>query len=162
MSNYAVAVSSNVPGNVPINFVTNSGTAVSAANTINVLGAGGTSTAGSGNTVTITATTGGFTFTDEALSFTAAANNGYFCTAALTVILPAAPAQGNVVFIEADTASAVIVMANAGQTIRLGSTASSVGGTATSSKQGDSLYLVYRNATSTWNSFSTEGTWALA
>jgi hypothetical protein len=162
MSQYGVAVSGNVPSNVPINFVTNAGTAVSAANVINVLGAGGTSTAGAGNTVTITATVGNLTWTDEAVNFAAAADNGYFCTAALTATLPGAPAQGNVVIIEVDTASAVIIQANAGQTIRLGSAASTVAGTATSSKRGDTLYLVFRNSTSTWNSISTEGTWALA
>ena len=161
MSNYTVAVSSNVPTNVPINFVTNSGTAVSSANTINVLGAGNVATAGSGNTVTITATTSAMTWTDEAISFTAAANNGYFATASITATLPAGAAQGNVVVIEVDTASAVTVKANTGQFIRLGAQISASAGQAVSSKQGDSLYLVYRNASSTWCSISTEGTWAV-
>lgn len=44
-----------LPSDVPINFVTNSGTAVSTANTLNVLGGGETTTSGAGNTVTITA-----------------------------------------------------------------------------------------------------------
>jgi hypothetical protein len=161
MSQYSVAVSGNVPTNVPINFVTNAGTAVSAANVINVLGAGGTSTAGAGNTVTITATTAAMTWTDEAINFAAAANNGYFCTASITATLPGAPAQGNVVVIEVDTASAVTVLANTGQFIRLGNAISASAGNAVSSKRGDSLYLVYRSSSSTWFSVSTEGTWAL-
>lgn len=161
MSNYTVAVSSNVPANVPINFVTNSGTAVSSANTINVFGAGGTSTSGSGNTVTITASVTGFPWIDQAVSLTAAANTGYFCTNALTLTLPPGAAQGNTVIIELDTSSAVIVQASPGQFIQIGSATTSSGGSATSSKTGDNLYLVFRNATSTWNSVASEGTWAI-
>ena len=43
------------PPNVPISFVTQSGTAISALNILNVVGAGEASTSGAGNTVTITA-----------------------------------------------------------------------------------------------------------
>ncbi len=42
-----------IPTNVPIDFVTNSGTAVAALNILNVLGSGQVSTSGSGNTLTI-------------------------------------------------------------------------------------------------------------
>jgi hypothetical protein len=155
-------VGASVPSNVPINFVTNAGTATSVANVINIVGAGGTTTSGVGNTVTIMTVASNFPWTDEAIGFAAASNNGYFVTAAATATLPALPSQGNVVIIEADTAGAVVVQANAGQTIRLGTGTSSVAGSATSSKIGDSLYLVYRSASSTWNSISTEGTWGLS
>ena len=151
-----------VPSNVPINFITDAGTAVSSSNNINVLGAGGTSTAGAGNTVTITTVATVFTWTDENANFTAAVNSGYFCTAALTALLPAAPTQGQQVILEIDTASAVIVQANAGQFIRMGENISSVAGSATSTRRGDTLNLVYRSSTQTWNSVSTEGTWTLA
>lgn len=162
MSQYDIAVNGTVPSNVPINFMTNAGTAVSSSNNIHVVGGGSTTTAGAGSTVTITTTANVLTWTDEAVGFTAVVNNGYFCTAALTVTLPAAPTQGQVVIIECDTAGAIVITANVGQTIRMGTTASSVAGTATSSKRGDSMYLVFRNSTSTWCSISTEGTWALA
>lgn len=162
MSQLFTAVTGNVPSNVPINFITDVGTAVSSGNNINVVGGGATSTAGSGNTVTITSTSNVVPWTDEAAGFTAAVNNGYFCTAALTALLPAAPTQGQIVIIECDTTGAVVVTANAGQFIRMGQTVTSVAGTATSSKRGDTLYLVYRSASQTWNSISTEGTWALS
>lgn len=162
MSQYDIAVSGNVPTNVPTTFQTQAGNAVPAANVLIVNGAGSVSTSGAGNTVTITATTTIVPWTDEAVSFTAAVNNGYFCTAAgITVSLPAAPTQGQVVIVEADTTNAVTVQASAGKFIRVGSQISAAAGTAVSSKQGDSIYLVYRSAALTWNSISTEGTWAI-
>lgn len=156
-----ITVSGNVPSNVPINFVTNSGTAVSVGNSINILGAAGSTTSGSSNTVTITTVTSALPWTDEAISFLASANNGYFCTAALTATLPAAPTQGQIVIIEVDTTGIVVIQANTGQFIRMGTAITASAGTATSSKRGDTLELVYRSASSTWNSKSTEGTWSL-
>ena len=160
MSQYFTATSNNVPANIPINFITNAGTAVSSANNINVVGAGATSTSGAGNTVTITTTANVLTWTDEAVNFAAAANNGYFVTAVATATLPAA-SQGQIVIIECDTASVVTIQCQGTQFISVGAQTSVMGGKATSSKTGDSLYLVYRNATSTWHSISTEGTWAI-
>lgn len=158
MSQAGIISVSAMPG-IPTTFVANVGSATPVANILNLLGSGDTITTGSGNTITIVS--GGVGWTDEAVSFLAVVNNGYFCTAALTATLPAAPSQGNIVLIEADTTSAVVVKANAGQFIRLGSQVSAVGGQATSSHRGDSIYLVYRAATTTWNSLSTEGTWAV-
>lgn len=161
MSGYWVSTTNNVPSNVPINFITNSGTATSAANNINIFGAGGTSTSGSGNTVTITTVTAGMTWTDQAGDFSAAVNEGYFCTAGLTVTLPGSATQGQVVIIEVDTVDPVIVQADATQFLRFGAQVSLMGGTATSTDIGDSIYLVYREASSTWCSISTEGTWSI-
>ncbi len=160
MSQYTVSVSGNVPSNVPINFITDAGTAVSSGNNINVNGSGATSTSGSGNTVVITSTSNIVPWTDEAVSFNAAVNHGYFCTAALTATLPTAT-QGQIVVIEADTSGAVTIQAPTGKFIRLGAQISAAAGTAVSSKQGDSVYLVYRSASLTWQSISTEGTWAV-
>lgn len=162
MSQYHVPVSGSVPTNVPINFITDSGTAVSSSNNINVLGSGGTSTSGAGNTVTITSTSNITPWTDKAVSFTAAVNNGYFCTAALTATLPGAPTQGQIVIVETTKSDSIVIQAAAGQTIKMGSGASSVAGTATSSAAGNSVYLVYRAADQIWYSISTEGTWLLA
>ena len=162
MSGYSTAVTGNVPANVPITFTTNAGVATPAANNLNIVGAGGTSTSGAGNTVTITTVTSGLPWTDQNANFAASGNNGYFCTAALTATLPAVASQGNMIIIEVDTANPVVVQAAAGQTIRLGSTASSVAGSVTSTSRGDTIFLIFRSASSTWFSISTEGTWAVA
>lgn len=102
------------------------------------------------------------TFTDEAISFAGAVNNGYFCTGALTVTLPTTPSQGSYVIIETTTASAVVIQAGGTNVIKLGSTASAAGGTATSNAIGNSVFLIFRTSTTTWYSISTEGTWTIA
>jgi hypothetical protein len=53
---------STSPSNVPTSFVTDNGTAIPLANVLNVLGASGTVTSGSGNTVTVTSTANGNVF----------------------------------------------------------------------------------------------------
>ncbi len=162
MSQLFTAVTGNVPTNVATTYVTDAGNAIPAANILNVVGAGGSTTAGAGNTVTITAVATIMTWTDKAINFTAAVNNGYFCTAALTATLPAAPTQGQVVIIETTVANAIVIQAAAGQIIKMGSAASSIAGTATSNAAGNSVYLVYRASDLIWYSISTEGTWTVA
>ena len=149
-----------LPPNVPTSFVTQAGTATPAANTITINGANGITTSAAGSTITITQ--GGQVWTDEATSFAAVANQGFFATAALTATLPAGATQGQFVIIETTTAGSVVIRANAGQIISVGSTSSSVAGSATSSATGNSVYLIFRTANSSWNSISTEGTWTLA
>jgi hypothetical protein len=105
---------------------------------------------------------GTFPWTDEAAPFNASSNNGYFCTAALTATLPGSPAQGDIVRIVADTASTVTVQANTGQKIRLGNVISALAGTAATTKQGDSIDLVYRSSSATWYCFSgAVGAWSI-
>lgn len=108
---------------------------------------------------------GSVPWSDQALNFNAVENNGYFCTAPLTVTLPATPAQGDVINLAIDFATtpgnAVVVQANAGQTIRTANQDSSVAGTATNTAQGDALSLVYRTVSNEWFSLSTEGSWFL-
>lgn len=161
MSGYWVSTTNNVPSNVPINFVTNSGTATSAANNINIFGSGAVSTSGSGNTVTIVATSGIMSWTDEAVSFPAVVNEGYFCTAALTVTLPAGATQGQTVSIICDTSGTVVIQADVTQFIAIGAESSALGGTASSTALGDNLILVYRSASSTWWALEADATWLL-
>src|SRR5215831_7256070 len=105
---------------------------------------------------------GTFPWTDEAGSFNAASNNGYFCTASLTATLPPTPAQGDVVRIVADTTSVVTIAANTGQKIRVGNVISASAGTCASTKQGDSINLVYRSASAVWYSMgAVQGAWTI-
>jgi hypothetical protein len=112
--------------------------------------------------VTFIGSTSNIPWTDEGGNFAAASNNGYFCTAALTATLPATPAQGDIIRIVCDTASIVTIQANTGQKIRIANQISSTAGTATSTKQGDTLDLVYRSSSATWYAFSSPcGVWGL-
>ncbi len=100
-------------------------------------------------------------FVDVSGATAGVVNQGYFCTAATTLTLPAAPSQGDIVIVYADTAAAVVVTANAGQAIRLGSTISAVAGTATSSAIGDSLTLRFRAANLVWETVASMGNWTI-
>ena len=92
-----------------------------------------------------------FTWLDIAINTLGVVNTGYFCTAGLTLTLPAAPVQGNVIAIVCDNAAGnITVTANAGQRIRIATTLSAVAGTAVNTQRGDSLLLVYRTAATTW------------
>jgi len=138
-------------------------------NTISANGAGNfTVAAGSGititpgtNTITINST-GATGYTDVGSSGLLVLNSGYFVTAASTQTLPAAPVQGSAVEIICDTAGTVVVTANAGQTIRIGTTVTATAGTATSTVRGNALTLVYRAATASWiQNSAPQGVWDL-
>ncbi len=154
-----------VPPSVATSYVTDSGTATPAANVLNVLGGTGatTSAPGSSNTILVTVKNDGFVWTDEAITFTAAPQNGYFCTGTITANLPvtAGLVNGSTIIIYVDSASVVTVQAAAGQTIQLGSTQTSVAGTAFSTSEGSVLTLAYRVADTEWHSISVEGSWSL-
>ena len=161
MSGYWVATNGNVPSNVPINFVTNFGTATSAANVINIVGAGGTTTSGSGNTVTINTVANSMNWNNQVADFSANVNEGNFCTGPLIVTLPGSATQGNTISVIVETASAVTIQANVGQFIAIGAETSSIGGTAVSTAEGDNLILVYKAATSVWWALEADATWTL-
>ena len=164
MSQFTKGVTAgDLPPTVPLQFTTENGIAVPAANNINVIGGDGVDTFGSGSTITINVVTDGFPWSDQAVSFAALPQNGYFCTAALTVSLPTASlVSGSTVILYMDTASAVVIQAGAGQQIEISTTSSSVAGTATSTAQGNIVQLVYRTSDTTWHSISSQGTFTLA
>jgi hypothetical protein len=164
MSQYNTAVTGNVPTNVAITFHTQAGDATPALNVINVVGAGGSTTSGGGNTVTVTSIANILPWNDINGATLAVVNNGYFATAALTLTLPVAPTQGQVVQVIADTgAGPVNVLASANQFIRIGNNITSgAAGTAQNNEQGDSLYLVFRASDKTWIALSSTGTWGLS
>ena len=144
-------------GTLPIQFTSDSGSAVPAAGNINILGGPGVTTSATGSTVTINSVV----FTDTTAT-TLLRDTGYFATAAGTYVLPAAPTQGEVVIIVCDTAGAVVVDAPSTHLIRIGSAITSAGGTATSTLIGDSLTLRYRASTTTWFAVSVVGNWLTA
>ncbi len=90
-------------------------------------------------------------WTDEATSFTAVANNGYFISATATATLPTSPTQGDIVAFAVDAAATVLtITAAAGQVIRVGSAVSATAGTCESTAEGDSVFFTYRSTGLTW------------
>jgi hypothetical protein len=131
------------------NFTINTGAGLSGGGSITL-----------GGSLTLTASGLTFSWTDQSTSFSAAANNGYFCTATLTATLPTTPAQGSECLFAVDSASGKLtIQAPAGASIRLGNVVSATGGTAVSTKDGDSISLVYRVADLTWIAISSTGSW---
>ena len=110
---------------------------------------------------TISVTGAAFTWTDENGNFNAVANNGYFCTAALVATLPASPTQGDAISFICDTASAVTITANTGQTIRIGTNVSASAGTAVSTARGDAVTLIYRSSSTSWIARESIGNWTV-
>lgn len=98
-------------------------------------------------------------FIDQSSGITLLSNTGYYVTASTTQTLPAVPAQGDVVIVACDTAGAVTVAANAGQTIRIGNLSSAT--SLVSTDIGDTLTLRYRLADTTWITVSSMGNWTV-
>jgi hypothetical protein len=142
---------------VPQTLTGDTGTATPVANNIQIAGGPGVTTSASGAIVTINSVV----FTDTAAT-TLAVDNGYFATAAGTYALPATALQGELIIVICDTAGAVVLDAPALNFIRIGSSISSSGGTATSNAIGDSLTLRYRLSSLTWEATSVIGTWTTA
>jgi hypothetical protein len=147
---------------VPIYFVTNAGTAAAALNILNVIGSGGTVVTGSGNTITIGVTGSGMTWSRITASQTLAVNNGYFCVSpggALSLALPATSNIGDEIEIALKGATSFTVTQGAGQSIEIGNqiTTVGVGGSLTSTQQGDVLRMVCMNTNLIWQIMSSIG-----
>ncbi len=82
----------------------------------------------------------------------AAVNNGYIVGNAsqTTITLPATAALGSVIAVQGKGAGGWILAANTGQTIQVGSTATSTAGTITSANQWDAIEVVCVTANTTW------------
>ncbi len=104
-----------------------------------------------------------FAWNDVSGAFSPLKNNGYFITGTATGTLPASPAQGDTIKFFVDTANALTIQASGSQIIRLGSLASTAGGTATSTLQGDCVTLVYRTSDTCWCAVdAVNGVWIMA
>jgi hypothetical protein len=131
------------------------GSATPAANILRIVGAGTVTTAGAGNTITITGTaSGGITWTNIAASQTLAVNNGYFCNAGgtLALALPAVSAIGDTIEIVLIGSTGFTVTQAAGQQIVMGNqqTTAGVGGSLANTGQGDALTMVCQTANLIW------------
>ncbi len=163
------AVAGSLPPSVPLQFTTDDGTmVVPLANNLNVAGGIGIATTGDipTGTVTINVKTDAFRWTEQNGSFSAAVQNGYFCNAALTALLPSTlgpPALiiGNTIIIYVDIGASIVVQANSGQFLEVGGKVSASGGTATASTQGSMLGLVFKLSDLTWHAIESMGSWAV-
>ncbi len=134
-------------GNVYTPAAINSGTGIVVAN-------------GSGS-ITISATGGGISWsTSSGTTVSAAINNGYITGNAgvTTVTLPTTAAIGSVVAVEGLGAAGWVLAASAGDTIQIGASATSSGGTLTSAAATDNVYVTCIVADSVWRVRSTNST----
>lgn len=147
---------------VPIQFTTDSGVAVPAANNLNVLGGTGASTAGSGSTITITAS-GGMTWNDVTTATqTIAVAQGYVTDrgGGVSYTLPATAVFGSAFKITGKS-GLWTVLQNANQQIVYGASSSTVGagGSLTATSVGDSIecIAITGGASTVWRVISAIG-----
>lgn len=129
------------------------------ANNWNILGLSGSKTSGSGSTLTVKSPP----YSDQGGSTSVALNTGSFATAAITLTTPvtAGLADGDLLEFVATNGVLVIQLA-ATQVAHLGSVATTVAGTITSTATGDSISLRYQASTNDWWATSSVGVWVLA
>ncbi len=103
----------------------------------------------------------GLTWNSISASQAMAANSGYVCVsgAALSLSLPTTAIVGQEIQITLAGATSFTITQGAGQSIRLGnvSTTAGVGGSLTSTAQGDTVWLVCIIANTRWGVFSSIG-----
>ena len=104
----------------------------------------------------------GFLWASVATAPTTATNRGYMATAALTVTLPTAPADGFIVALLNASAGTVLFQAGTGDSIQVGSTVGASAGSATSTTKGDELTLVYQASGTLWFCVDVNGIWSVA
>jgi hypothetical protein len=130
------------------------GSSAGAPAAANITASGNISVTNGHNTIAL-ATTGlaSFAWNDvSGTSQSAAVNNGYIISNAgqTTVTLPATAAEGSVFSVQGKGAAGWILQANTGQTIHLGSSATSSAGSLTSTNQWDSVSIVCVTANTTF------------
>lgn len=140
----------------------NSGGAVPPlAGNLTIVGSGSISVTGSPGTNTLTISDTDVAWAVIGASQTLAINKGYVCTtgAALSLLLPPTSAVGSIIEITLDGSASFVITQGAGQQVRVGnlSTTAGVGGTITSTQQGDTIKMVCSVANLKWNVISIIG-----
>lgn len=145
----------------------NTGGAISpTAGNINILGAGSLTVAGSGSTLTISSSGGGFAWVDAtSATQTLAINTGYVTdNATVNYTLPSTASLGGTIKIVGKLGIATITP-NANQQILIGSGSGAVGvtGTAVANNVGDCITLICitAGASTVYRAESMIGTWTL-
>lgn len=125
----------------------------------------GVSIANGSNTITISATGGGLTWSEQTSSpVSAAVNNGYVANlgSLLTFNLPGTFAVGDIIRIVGKGAGLWVIDAPAGDTIRFGNQATATGGTITATNAFDCIEIVGTVANDTWTVMSSVGNLTVA
>lgn len=146
----------NADDNVVGSVITDSGTATPASNAFTIAGGTNCSTSASGSTVTINATGSPLPVTEvTTTSDSLVANNAYIANNAglVTLTLPATAALGTIIEVLGKGAGGWSIAQNAGQTMHVGSNASTTGagGSVASSNQWDSIKLMCVTADTDWS-----------
>lgn len=133
-----------------------------AGNVIFLLGSGNLSVVGNPGTNTLTITDTGITAWNKiSASQTLAVNNGYFCTggATLSLLLPATSNVGDTIDVCLVGSTGWTITQGAGQQIKMGNLSSTVGvgGSLSSTQQGDTITMVCLTTNLTWVVISSMG-----
>jgi hypothetical protein len=118
-------------------------------------------TSNSPNSPTFQPSVAFFPYSNQGSAFTAASNNGYFCTGNFAATLPAVANEGDTIVFYTENTAVVTVTANTGQTIRLNTSVSASAGTAQNVTGGSSLTLVYKSNTTQWCTTAVVGSWTI-
>jgi hypothetical protein len=104
---------------------------------------------------------GGLTWVDVSGSFTPQRGFGYFITGMAEGTMPPGN-QGDTIEFIIDTglSSALTLTAGSGQIIRIGTAVTSSGGTLTSTAQGSTVELIFREAENAWIAGDNNGSWS--
>lgn len=96
---------------------------------------------------------------------TLSSNNGYVCTtgATLSLLLPPTSILGDIIEVTLDGSTNFIITQGAGQSIRFGSSTTTVGtgGSLASIVQGNALRMVCSIASTKWNILSTQNSFTV-